>query len=114
LPQEVEAYQGVAVTFWEHQPDDGDELGPAALADALRRLHSQLARYDRALPSFDDELIMVERLLHHRETLPSLSAADRQLLHATLLELRDRLRRRDPPHVALHGSPHRGNVVAVA
>jgi hypothetical protein len=120
VPAVVHSRNGLEVTFWQYhaQPSSTDIAG-VRVAAAMRRLHTALGRLSPALraslPSYLQELQLVQGLLNDPVGLPALTATDRRLLATVFDKLMVSLAELAPAesHVMLHGSPHSYNVLLV-
>ncbi|MCK1795751.1 aminoglycoside phosphotransferase family protein [Streptomyces sp. XM4193] len=107
---ELDAY---VVTFWTHHTSSaaGEELPPAAYADALARLHRGMKQVDTAAPRFTDGAAHAQHLVDHHDLTPELPLHDRQLLSETLRTLRRRFDACGASEQLIHGEPHPGNLL---
>jgi hypothetical protein len=105
------------VTFWRYEPQDAvHEPGPEPVARALFDLHEILATVVAAphLPPYDDQIAHAIRALDRPGFAPELRDGDRQVLRRTLSDSLAVLAARAGPVHAIHGSPHRFNLLVVA
>lgn len=116
VPPRVYAHGGFAMTFWRYQPTRGREATSDAVAHTLHQLHGALERYRgdtrQSLPSCTAELPAAAGALINASA-PELAAADRRLLADTLTREPNALSGRSRASVAIHGSPHRSNILSV-
>jgi predicted trehalose synthase len=114
LPQEVHHLAGFEVTFWHYHADDhAVDADPRKLGEALFRVHEALETFSGQLPSFEVELDQVRDVLAGSGQSPALDEADRRLLLDALNQFRAELDSYGAGWYALHGSPHRSNVLVV-
>ena len=109
-PRPYEA-DGFVVTLWTYYEPVAREVPPAALADALERLHGGLRTLDVTAPHFTDRVSEAQRLVASHDRTPALAPADRRLLGDTLRRRRRAIGDRRAPEQLLHGEPHPGNVL---
>jgi hypothetical protein len=109
LPVRVHHHDGLAMTFWRYV--HCSPIGPPAATTvaSLRRLHAALEGYPGSIASFDGQLRELAAALADAERTPTLAAADRAFLRATLLDLLNDVLRWNRPALILHGDPHEGN-----
>jgi aminoglycoside phosphotransferase (APT) family kinase protein len=103
---------GFAVTLWTHyEPGPPQEVSPADYAGALKRLHAGMRKLDIPAPHFTDRVEQAQQLVANRDRTPALADADRELLGATLRNLRRVIGERGAAEQLLHGEPHPGNML---
>lgn len=106
---------GFVVTLWTYYEQvPHDEPSPAAVAEALGRLHAGMGRTESTAPHFTDRVAEAQHLVAHRDLTPRLAAPDRELLGTTLERLRRTIGERGAPEQLLHGEPHPGNILSTA
>jgi thiamine kinase-like enzyme len=104
---------GFTVTLWTYYEHAGPpEPSPAGYASALERLHAGLRKLDVPAPHFTDRVEQAQQLVASRDRTPALADADRELLGATLRNLRRAIGDRNAAEQLLHGEPHPGNVLS--
>ncbi|MFL1380352.1 MULTISPECIES: phosphotransferase [unclassified Nocardiopsis] len=104
---------GFTVTLWTHHaPADSHALPPADYARALQRLHAGMRGLDVPTPRFTDRVGEARELVADRDRTPALADADRELLGATLGDLKRVVGERGTAEQLLHGEPHPGNLLA--
>ncbi|HMJ77297.1 MAG TPA: phosphotransferase, partial [Iamia sp.] len=104
---------GFVVTLWTYYETVGpDEPSPAAIADALERLHAGMQPLEVTAPRFTDRVAEAQELVARRALTPALADADRELLDTTLRDRRRAIGDRGAPEQLLHGEPHPGNVLS--
>lgn len=120
LPCLVHVRADLEITFWRyHAQLPGAELSTRAVALALKRLHTALARLSpglkATLPSYMRDLSYVRSLLADPAALPAISRVDRELLASTYDRLTARLDSlvSAASLIAIHGEPHSYNVLSV-
>lgn len=101
---------GFVVTLWTHHEPRGP-ADPAAVADALVRLHAGLRTLEIAAPHFTDRVAEARALVEDRDLTAVLADADRDLLLDTLRDRQAAIAARGAPEQLLHGEPHPGNVL---
>jgi Ser/Thr protein kinase RdoA (MazF antagonist) len=103
---------GFAVTLWTYyEPAPPQEVSSADYAGALKRLHAGMRKLDIPAPHFTDRVEQAQQLVANRDRTPALADADRELLSATLRNLRRVIGERRAAEQLLHGEPHPGNVL---
>lgn len=116
VPSRVHTHGGFAMTFWRYQATRGPEATNHAIAHTLHELHGALERYrgnrTQSLPPCTAELAAAGRALVNASA-PGLAAADRRFLVDFLTRQPDALGDRVGPPMAIHGSPHRSNILSV-
>lgn len=105
---------GFVVTLWTFYEPVAPEPSPAAVADALVRLHAGMRTIEVPAPHFTDRVSEAQRLVAGADRTPELADADRALLEDTLRLRRRAIGDRHAPEQLLHGEPHPGNVLATA
>jgi hypothetical protein len=104
---------GFVVTLWTYyEPTTSEEPAPADFAGALERLHTGMSKVDLPAPHFTDRVRSAQNLLADPDLTPELATADRELLAATLRDLRHAITGRGRAEQLLHGEPHPGNVLS--
>lgn len=104
---------GFAVTLWTHYaPVTAHGVPLADYAHALERLHTGMRGLDVPTPRFTDRVEEAQRLVADRDRTPALADADRELLGATLGDLKRVIGERGGAEQLLHGEPHPGNLLA--
>src|SRR5258708_1314958 len=104
---------GYAMTFWRYQDHDPNALasGPAA-GLALEQVHQALDSYPGMFPSFLDRQVRRASRTLFEETAPSaMPASERAYLRSEYLSITSVLRNTKLGCRALHGDPHRGNLL---
>ncbi|MER5946894.1 aminoglycoside phosphotransferase family protein [Streptomyces sp. NPDC001904] len=110
---DVHERDGFAVTLWTHYTAVAPaEVGEAAYADALKRLHTGMRRLDVPAPHFTERVAKARSLVADRDRTPALGDADRRLLGATLDDRCRAIAERGGAEQLLHGEPHPGNLLA--
>jgi aminoglycoside phosphotransferase (APT) family kinase protein len=103
---------GFVITLWTYyEPASPRNVAPAEYAQALKRLHDSTREINLPTPHFTDRVAHAQRLLGNRTLTPELGDADRELLSATLRELRRAIAQRGAAEQLLHGEPHPGNIL---
>jgi aminoglycoside phosphotransferase (APT) family kinase protein len=103
---------GFVFTLWTYYaPATPPEVGPAAYANALARLHAGMRKLDLATPHFTDRITEAEQLVASRDQTPLLADEDRALISGALRSLRRAIADRGAAEQLLHGEPHPGNVL---
>lgn len=103
LPAGPHRAHGLPLTFWPYVDAAAGDPSPAELAASLRALHEALPA---RLPPLETTLERTAAL-----ALPSLPEDDRRFLADALRDLRRRLDAFGLSERALHGGPHRGNLL---
>ena len=102
-----------AITLWTHyEPMTPRGPTPADYADAIARLHAGMRTLDVTTPHFTDRVAEAQQLVGNRDVTPALADADRELLGATLRNLRRAISDRRAAEQLLHGEPYPGNVLS--
>lgn len=114
LPMAVHRLGDHAITFWRYYPHDpGALLDDGTAARLLKEVHGALASYRGPLPVFSDrQPRRAGAVLAHAGALPALRPSDRAFLAARYAALSAELATRRLTLRALHGDPHRGNLLA--
>jgi hypothetical protein len=113
LPVQPYADGGYAITFWRHQDHDPHApVSEAAARGVLAQVHQALDSYPVALPSFlERQVTRASKTLADPAALSSLAASDRAFLCSEYSSIIATLCRRKLDCRALHGDPHRGNLL---
>jgi hypothetical protein len=103
---------GFLVTLWERLEHHGaQEAAPTAVGRSLRRLHSDLAGYEGALPNFLVGVRLARSALDDDRLMAALPGEARSTLRRAFDRLCEEV---DTYHYAerhLHGEPHNGNLL---
>jgi len=104
---------GYGMTFWRYQDHDPNALATGSAAGlALQRVHQALDSYPGTFPSFLDRQVSRASRTLFDETAPSaLPASECVLLRSEYLSITSALRDTRIGCRALHGDPHRGNLL---
>jgi phosphotransferase family enzyme len=113
LPAGPYSEDGYAITFWRHHHhDSGAPASGRAAGQALANVHRALDGYPGPLPSFlDRQPRRTSRILADPAALPALQAQERAFLRSELTSLLTQLGECRLDSRALHGDPHRGNLL---
>lgn len=113
LSVEVHEEDGYAITFWRHQAHDPQAIVPeVAAAEALAEVHRALDTFTAPTRSFMDRQVRrTAEILANPMSLRALSNSERSFLTAEYLAVISSVRDRRFECQALHGDPHRGNVL---
>jgi predicted trehalose synthase len=113
LPAGPHIQHGFALTFWkfvEHGAADTDNPEHIARsAEALARVHNELAGYRGELPELWTKLDHCQDMMASESALPALRSVDRAFLRAAFDHLRASLKSLTLKAVPLHGDAHLGN-----
>lgn len=101
---------GFVVTLWTYYPFEGP-VAPGDYADALKRLHTGMAKLEVAAPHFMDRVAEAEQIVARRDRSPGASDEDRAFLSDLLSSLRQVIAGWGAAEQLLHGEPHPGNVL---
>jgi Ser/Thr protein kinase RdoA (MazF antagonist) len=114
LPVEVHRHGDHAITFWRYHHHDPDAPVDSWTAGRLlREVHWALDSYPGPLPLFSDrQLRRAGQVLGDPGSLPALHVSDRTFLTDQYWALTEELAARPLSLRALHGDPHRGNLLA--
>lgn len=106
---------GFVVTLWERlEGHVRAEVPDAVVADALRRLHDDLAATAHELPPFVRGVERARTALDDDVLMAAMSADDRAFLREAFDDSLAALEERDLDHRRLHGEPHDGNRILTA
>jgi len=113
LPAGPHSEDGFAITFWRHHQHDSDVPVSAGIAgQTLAQVHLALDSYPGEVPSFlDRRLRYTARTLADPAALSGLRAPELAFLRSEYSSLLSRLGECRLGTRALHGDPHRGNLL---
>ena len=104
-----------AVTLWTYyEAVPPHDIAPDEYANALEQLHARMRRAGPrvdSIPHFTDRVDEAQRLVDDATSQPWIAGTDRELLAATLRQMRSIILDRGAPEQLLHGEPHPGNVL---
>lgn len=108
----VHERDGFAITLWTYyEPVAQGEVPPAGYGRALERLHAGMRTIDVPTPHFTDRVAQAQELVADPARTPDLADEDRELLGATLRDLRRVIGGHGGAEQLLHGEPHPGNLL---
>ena len=107
----VHERDGFVITLWTYCEPVDEQVAPGDYAEALETLHACMRTVVVSTPHFTDRVAEAQAIVDDRERSPALVDADRELLSATLRDLRRAICDRGAPEQLLHGEPHPGNVL---
>lgn len=112
VPIQPVKYGGIAASFWRLIPGARDGW-PEDIGEVLATMHSMTIEADSPLTPFDPFSTMAT---HLDSAAPALARADRTFLSGLLTRLKAdyMLLSFQYPHVAVHGDPHRKNIIRAA
>ena len=109
---EVYERDGFVMNFWTYyETRNRMSIPPDEYADALELLHRRMRGLALEIPHFTERVAEALAIVDKPERSPDLAQSDRDLLRATLRDLRRAVDDHDVDQQPLHGEPHPGNVL---